>query len=71
MPRQGKDFTKVANVFRSENLASFTVASIHRIRKSTKNRNSETRWKVTEDSRLQLQGSNSSKDGKIELIKKV
>ena len=35
---------KVINVFRGEELALFTVTSIHSIRKSTKNRNSETRW---------------------------
>ena len=51
-----------------ENLALFKVASIHRIRKSTKNRNSETRWKLTEDSRLRLQGSNRPKDREMELI---
>ena len=49
---------KVINVFRSENLALFTVTSSHCIRKSTKknNRNSETKWnpkwKATENSRL-------------------
>ena len=43
---------KVSNVFRNENLVIFTVINIHSIRKSTKNRNSETRWKVTENSKL-------------------
>ena len=43
---------KVITVIRSENLALFTVTRIHRIRKSAKNRNSETRWNVTEDPRL-------------------
>ena len=43
---------KVSNVFRNENLVIFTVINIHGIRKSTKNRNSETRWKVTENSKL-------------------
>ena len=28
-PTQGRDFTKVTNVFYNENLALFTVASIH------------------------------------------
>ena len=36
-------FTKVINVFRSENLALFMVASIYIIGKSTKNRKSKTR----------------------------
>ena len=43
---------KVINVFHSENKALFTVTSIHSIQKSTKNRNSETRSKATENSRL-------------------
>ena len=43
---------KVITVFNSKNLTLFKVTSIHSIRKSTKNRNSETIWKVTEDSRL-------------------
>ena len=43
---------KVSNVFRSEILALFTVTSIHRIQKRTKNRNPKTRWKLAEDSRL-------------------
>ena len=34
---------KVSNVFRSKDLVLFTVTSIHSIRKSTKNRNAETR----------------------------
>ena len=33
---------KIINVFRSENLALFTVTSIHCIQSSTKNKNSET-----------------------------
>ena len=33
---------KIINVFRSENLALFTVISIHCIQSSTKNKNSET-----------------------------
>ena len=70
MPRQGLNFTKTINVFRSENLALFTVASIYRIRNSKISRNFETRWKVTEDSRLQLQGSSRSKDRGIELMSK-
>ena len=41
---------KVANVFRSENLALFTVTSIRCIRKSTKNR-CNTKQKATENSR--------------------
>ena len=40
-PRQDWDCTKVINVFLSENLILFTVASIHRIRKSTKKETSE------------------------------
>ena len=40
---------KVINVFGSENLALFTINSIHNIRKSTKNRNSETKWHATEN----------------------
>ena len=43
---------KVITVFQHENLALFTVTSICSIRKSTKHRDSETTWKVTEDSRL-------------------
>ena len=43
---------KVIKVFCSENLAVFTVISIHCIRKSTKNRNSDPKWKATENSRL-------------------
>ena len=70
MPRQGRNFTKTINVFRSENLALFTVARIYRIRNSKISRNFETRWKVTEDSRLQLQGSSRSKDRGIELMSK-
>ena len=42
------------NVFPSENVALFTVASIPRIQKNTKNRNYGNR--LTEDSRSQLQG---------------
>ena len=42
---------KVITVFNSKNLTLFKGTSIHSIRKSTKNRNSETIWKVTEDSR--------------------
>ena len=57
----GRDFTKVINVFCSETFALFMVASIHRIQKSTKSRNSETRWKLTKDSRLRLQGSKVDK----------
>ena len=51
-PSQGRDFTKVINVFCSKKSALFMVSSIHRIRKCTKNRNQDARWKVTEDSRL-------------------
>ena len=42
---------KVILEFCSENCAFFMVTSIHNIWKSTKNKNVETRWKVTEDSR--------------------
>ena len=52
---QGLDLAilaKVSNIFRSEKLALFTVTSIHNIWKSTKNKNSEARWKVTDNSRL-------------------
>ena len=49
---------KVINIFRSEKLALFAVTSIHSIRKSRKNRNSETtwnpRWKATENSGLKI-----------------
>ena len=42
---QGQDFLpKAISVFCSENLILFTVTSIHQIRKSTKYRNSKTRW---------------------------
>ena len=43
---------KVINVFHDESSALFMVTCVHNIRKSTKNRNSETRWKTTENSRL-------------------
>ena len=39
-----REFTKLINVFRGENLTLFTVTSIRNIRKGAKNRNSETRW---------------------------
>ena len=39
---------KVGNVFRCENLALFTVTSIHSIRKSAQNRSSNKKKKVTE-----------------------
>ena len=39
---------KVSNVFRCENLALFTVTSIHSIRKSAQNRSSNKKKKVTE-----------------------
>ena len=42
---------KVILEFCSENCAFFMGTSIHNIWKSTKNKNVETRWKVTEDSR--------------------
>ena len=49
----------IINVFRRENLALFTVTRIHCIRKSTKNRNSETgwnpEWKAAENSRTQTE----------------
>ena len=53
---------KVINVFHSRNLALFIVTNIHSTRRSAKNRNSETRWKV------KIQGSNRSNDKDIELI---
>ena len=52
---QGLDLAilaKGSNIFRRENLVLFTVTSIHNIWKSTKNKNSEARWKVTDNSRL-------------------
>ena len=54
----------------SENLALFTITSIHNVRKSTKHRNSETRWKVTDRRMTGAQSSNRSKDREIELINK-
>ena len=45
---QSQDFTKIINVFHSENSALFTVPGI---RKSIKNQNPRLQ-KVTEDSRL-------------------
>ena len=49
---------KVIDVFCNENLALFTVTSIHGIQKSTKNRNTKIgwnpKWKATENSRLKL-----------------
>ena len=56
---QGRDFSKVIN---GENLALFTVASIHRTRKS--NKNSERRWKATEDSRLRSKAQTGRKTEK-------
>ena len=53
---------KVIKVFHSRNLALFIVTNIHSTRRSAKNRNSETRWKV------KIQGSNRSNDKDIELI---
>lgn len=53
---------KVILEFCSENCALFMVTSIHSIWTSTKNKNFETRWKVTEDSRLRKR--------EIELIRK-
>ena len=52
-PKISSRFTKVINVFRSENLALFTVASIHKIQKVKKNGNSETRWKLTDRQKIQ------------------
>ena len=47
---------KVFNVFRCENLALFTVTSIHSVRKSTKNpKNTEARRKAT--ARVERQGN--------------
>ena len=48
-PRQGRNFTKVINVFCSEDLPLFVITCTHIIQKSTENRNSERRWKVRED----------------------
>ena len=59
----------VLNVFHGEKSALFTVTSIHSIPKSTKNRNSETKWnprrKATENSTLK-----QVKNREIELINK-
>ena len=52
---QGLDLAilaKGSNIFRRENLVLCTVTSIHNIWKSTKNKNSEARWKVIDNSRL-------------------
>ena len=43
---RGKQIHSKAGIFRSENIVLSTVTSIHNIRKSTKYRNSETRWKA-------------------------
>ena len=56
--------SKVINVFRSENIALFTVTSFQIIRKNRKNRNSETKC----EKQLKNQGSNRSKNRKIALI---
>ena len=60
---------KVINVLRKEDLALLTVTSIRSIRKSTKNRNSETRWQGNRKFKA-VQGSNRSKNREIELINK-
>ena len=61
---------KVITVFQRENLALFTVTSIHSIRKSKKHRSSnKTRWKVAEDTRLH-KAQTDQKDRGIELINK-
>ena len=51
---------KVGNVFLSENLALFSVSRIFSIWKSTKNRNSEIRWKTTENTKFKSETEKSS-----------
>ena len=58
---------KVTNVFRSENLALFTVTSIHCIRKSTK-KEAPKLDEIQNGKQHKIQGSNRSKDWEIELI---
>ena len=58
---------KVANVFRSENLALFTVTSIRCIRKSTK-KEAPKLDETQNGKQHQIQDSNWSKDWEIELI---
>ena len=55
-------FLKMINVFRSVSLILFIVTSIHNIQKRQAiSRNLKTRWKLTEDSRLNVERKMLSK----------
>ena len=55
---------KVINVFHGENLALFTVTSIHSIRKSTKKTETPKQDGTQDGKQQNIQGSNKSKTEK-------